>query len=171
VIDPEERGAIDVRYAPRVEAAPVTRGEGSPRAARTRWDRLVYALVAVGGGAVLALARLVEPAGAGFGTHLRLGLPPCTFHLLTGHPCPGCGLTTSFCLMARGRAAEAFLANAMGPLLFALVALLVPISAFLAVRPVRLESLAGSQLAIVGTVALVAAMIVVWLVRLVAGLA
>src|SRR5436309_15713317 len=28
-------------------------------------------------------------------THCQLGLPPCSFKLMTGKPCPSCGMTTS----------------------------------------------------------------------------
>jgi hypothetical protein len=29
-------------------------------------------------------------------THTQLGMPPCNFVVLTGKPCPSCGMTTSF---------------------------------------------------------------------------
>lgn len=50
----------------------------------------------------------------------------CLFRRITGHPCPGCGLTRSFVAMADFRFAEAFAHHLFGPLLFAglLVALL-----------------------------------------------
>lgn len=51
------------------------------------------------------------------GTHEQLGLPPCTFMVLTGVPCPACGMTTSFALLVRGELAHSLRANALGTLL------------------------------------------------------
>ena len=47
-------------------------------------------------------------------THRQLGLPPCTFKLYTGLPCPSCGMTSSFCLLVRGDLWNALRANAVG---------------------------------------------------------
>jgi|RhiMethySRZTD1v2_1073278.scaffolds.fasta_scaffold496274_2 hypothetical protein len=49
----------------------------------------------------------LAPDARGYGTHEKLGLPPCVmmewFHL----PCPGCGVTTSVALAAHGRILDA----------------------------------------------------------------
>ena len=42
----------------------------------------------------------------------------CGFKNLTGLPCPGCGLTHSFCALAKGDIVDAFGFNLLGPLLF-----------------------------------------------------
>lgn len=42
----------------------------------------------------------------------------CGFKNLTGLPCPGCGLTHSFCALGKGDLPSAFAFNALGPLLF-----------------------------------------------------
>lgn len=42
----------------------------------------------------------------------------CGFKNLTGLPCPGCGLTHSFCALGKGDLQSAFAFNALGPLLF-----------------------------------------------------
>jgi hypothetical protein len=65
---------------------------------------------------VTALALSPDPVG--HGTHTQLGLPPCGFLVVTGVPCPGCGLTTSFAHMIRFQIAGAFAANPFGVLLF-----------------------------------------------------
>src|SRR5207247_577108 len=57
--------------------------------------RLMFVAAALGMTALLGVARLVEPDLRGYGTHEQLGLPPCTFRLLTGIACPSCGMTTS----------------------------------------------------------------------------
>ena len=42
----------------------------------------------------------------------------CGFKNFTGLPCPGCGLTHSFCALGRGDVADAFGFNVLGPPLF-----------------------------------------------------
>jgi hypothetical protein len=73
-----------------------------------------------------ALAASVEPDPRGFGTHQRLGLPPCTFHVLTGLPCPGCGLTTSISHFVRGEFAGSIRANLAGFVLAMACAVQIP---------------------------------------------
>jgi len=67
---------------------------------------------------VLSVAFWLHPGDRLHGTHQQLGLPPCAFYVLTGIPCPSCGLTTSFSLMVHGRFLRAFQAHYFGPLLF-----------------------------------------------------
>lgn len=42
----------------------------------------------------------------------------CGFKNFTGLPCPGCGLTHSFCALAKGELSDAFSFNLLGPALF-----------------------------------------------------
>jgi len=76
-------------------------------------------LAAVGAGLLLllAVAGVLEPDPRGFGTHQRLGLPPCTFQQFTGHRCPSCGMTTAWAHLVRGRIVAAWGDNAGGALL------------------------------------------------------
>lgn len=48
----------------------------------------------------------------------------CGFKNLTGLPCPGCGLTHSFCALGKGNLFGAFAFNALGPLLFLALAMI-----------------------------------------------
>jgi hypothetical protein len=48
----------------------------------------------------------------------------CGFKNVTGLPCPGCGLTHSFCALAKGDLTSALAFNALGPLLFLALALI-----------------------------------------------
>lgn len=88
----------------------------------TFWVR--FALVAVGAGLVVVfgLAVRIDPYDAGgrplrMETHRQLGLPPCNFYRWTGQPCPACGMTTSFALLAHGDPGNSLRANAVGTLL------------------------------------------------------
>jgi hypothetical protein len=47
----------------------------------------------------------------------------CGFKNLTGLPCPGCGLTHSFCALTKGEVETAFAFNLLGPAMFALMLL------------------------------------------------
>ncbi len=42
----------------------------------------------------------------------------CGFKTVLGLPCPGCGLTRSFCALAKGELLAAFSFNLLGPFLF-----------------------------------------------------
>jgi len=66
---------------------------------------------------LLGVARWLEPAASGFGTHQQLGLPECTTLTLFNVRCPSCGMTTSWSHFTRGQFAEATAANAGGLLL------------------------------------------------------
>lgn len=132
-------------------------------------DRIGYAVVSMASIAVLVAARLLEPSPSGHGTHEQLGLPPCTFHLLTGHKCPGCGMTTSFAHLARGELSHAFAANPFGPLLFAIAALLASAAALLALRPRPVEEVLRNRLVLYAPVTIFAGMVLVWIVRLALG--
>jgi len=48
----------------------------------------------------------------------------CAFKNVTGLPCPGCGLTHSFCALARGHLAQALGYNMLGPAVFLVFVLL-----------------------------------------------
>lgn len=48
----------------------------------------------------------------------------CGFKNLTGLPCPGCGLTHSFCALTQGDIGGAFAFNLVGPLLYLALILL-----------------------------------------------
>lgn len=82
----------------------------------------------------IPLAVMITAAGltadaAGHGTHTQLGLPPCGFLVITGLPCPGCGLTTSFTNMIHGNFVEAARANPFGVLLFLVSFATIPVAA------------------------------------------
>ena len=87
--------------------------------------------IAAGLVAVFAIAGWLNPYDASgrprrMETHLQLGLPPCTFRVVTGVPCPSCGMTTSFALLVRGDVGNSLRANAVGTLLAGFCLALIP---------------------------------------------
>lgn len=93
------------------------------------------AALAVSIGSVFALAALLVPSPAGHGTHLQLGLGQCTFLTLTGYPCPMCGATTTFALLAHLRPIEAAVNQPFAALLFALSTLVFAVAVAESVDP------------------------------------
>jgi hypothetical protein len=133
------------------------------------WRRLAVAAAAIGFLAPLVVARCLVPDPRGLGTHQQLGLPPCTFRVLFGRPCPACGMTTAWANVLRGRLPAALRANVTGTLLCGLdlaavswLGLSVLRGRWLGGAP---HSDAGAWLA--GSVA--AVMLVEWCVRLAVG--
>ncbi len=71
-----------------------------------------------GAGAILMAAHLLLPDSSGYGTHEQMFLLPCIFRWVTGLPCPFCGMTTAFALLARGEWAAAFGIHVLGPVAY-----------------------------------------------------
>ena len=111
----------------------------SPSAA-PRSQRLLWWAIVGGCLSVLATAATIEPNARGYGTHTQLGLPPCGFLLLTGSPCPGCGLTTAFAYAIRGHWSLAATSNPLGLALFVAVCLCIPLGVTAALRGWSLDS-------------------------------
>ncbi|MGO8759380.1 MAG: DUF2752 domain-containing protein [Terracidiphilus sp.] len=93
---------------------------------------------------VLAVASWLQPAACGYGTHTQLGLPPCNFLRITHHPCPSCGLTTSFAWAVRLHFWKAFLANPFGLLAFFGTVSLIPTSIVLLWRRISFRRITES---------------------------
>lgn len=72
------------------------------------------------------LAVYLTPNPSGSGTHMQLGLPPCTMKVVMGIPCPSCGMTTSFSNFVRGNLVAALSANPAGVLLATISLLFIP---------------------------------------------
>lgn len=110
------------------------------------WSLMIVALLI----APLGVAVWLRPDERGFGTHQQLGLSPCGMLLLSGYPCPTCGMTTSFAHTVRGQWVRAAHAQPGGFALalacagFALVALRsvftgrVPMRLLLWLTPMRI---------------------------------
>ncbi len=81
--------------------------------------RALFLVAAAGAASAIALAAALGPDPRGYGTHERLGLPPCGLRAALGLPCPACGLTTAFAHAARGDVGASFRAQPFGLVLFA----------------------------------------------------
>ncbi len=73
-------------------------------ASRRAGVRFWAALVLLGCLTVLGIAAYLKPDQRGYGTHERLfHTGPCGMLVMTGLPCPACGMTTAFAHTARGQ--------------------------------------------------------------------
>ncbi|MCI0702142.1 MAG: DUF2752 domain-containing protein [Planctomycetia bacterium] len=81
--------------------------------------RATLVAVALALAGVFAVAFWLNPYDADgqprtMATHTQLGMPPCNFVVMTGKPCPACGMTTSFALLVRGDVSASLRANWVG---------------------------------------------------------
>ena len=95
--------------------------------------RIACVVVALTFTLVLAVSRFLTPDPRGFGTHEQLGLLPCSTMQFFGIPCPFCGMTTTFVLMARGNHLSAITTQPVGALLFCLLFISIPTLVLIAV--------------------------------------
>jgi hypothetical protein len=96
---------------------------------RAGWvTRALSGVLVLGIGTVFTLSALLVPAAEGHGTHLQLGLGTCTFLAYTAMPCPMCGATTSFSLMAHLRLFEALINQPFATGLFLLASFVFAVS-------------------------------------------
>jgi len=107
---------------------------------RDRWalktiSRFVSAFLALGTGIVLLLALWLEPSPLGHSTHTQLGLGTCSFLSGTGFPCPMCGATTTFTLMAHLRPLQALANQPFAALLFCMTVAVFGVSVAEVVQP------------------------------------
>lgn len=109
--------------------------------------RLLSLSLALGTGTVLFLAWWLEPSATGHGTHTQLGLGQCTFLSLTGYPCPMCGVTTTFALLADLRPVAALVNQPFGVLMFGLTVAVFAIATAETVQPRQRWSRIGARLA------------------------
>lgn len=92
--------------------------------------------------AVLAVAAILNPylndAGESLppgkhrvmGTHQQMGLPSCHFLVMSGLPCPSCGMTTSFALLMHGDLVGSWRANGVGTLMALYCLLAIPLALY-----------------------------------------
>ena len=132
----------------------------------TPYDQAGYAGVIGAASLVVAIAYRLQPSAQGFGTHQQLGLPPCPFHSLTGMPCPGCGLTTSFAHAAKFHFVEAFAVQPFGLFAFLLTVLSIPLAAYLIRRRLSWQMLFEIPLFQITMYVTVVALFLAWVYKL-----
>lgn len=110
----------------------MTPGPNASSASRTlspaTVSRIVWAVLWLVPFAVLLTAARLTPSPLGHGTHTQLGIPPCGFFVVTGLPCPGCGMTTAFAHAIRGQLVDAVRANPFGFVVFAMTCAWMPVA-------------------------------------------
>jgi Protein of unknown function (DUF2752) len=132
----------------------------------SRRSRFFAAVAGAGLLAALLLASQLTPDPRGRGTHEQLGLPPCTFALLSGRPCPACGMTTSWALATHGRLWDAVCVHVTGTLL-AFAALVVGLgTTIVAARGRRLAWQPSETMVAAAAVVLAGLVLCEWIVRL-----
>jgi hypothetical protein len=138
------------------------------------WVRGALVGVALGLVGVFTVACRLDPYNADgtarrMETHRQLHLPPCSFKVATGLPCPSCGMTTSFALLMHGDPVNSLRANAVGTLLAVVCLLYIPWGLASAVlrRPLFLRSLERAFTLVVLT--LLGLMLLRWVVVLAVG--
>ncbi len=81
-------------------------------------------------GGIVAASMILSPTDAVVSLG-RFEIPElCLWRRLTGHGCPGCGMTRSFTYMGHGQLLDAFRLHMLGPFLYTLVAVQVPLRAW-----------------------------------------
>ena len=78
---------------------------------------------------LVAFGAWLRPDPRGYGTHEKLGLPPCVMMKWLHVPCPGCGVTTAVALAAHGRILDSARTQPFG----LLVPLAIPAAAIWAI--------------------------------------
>jgi hypothetical protein len=144
---------------------PLDSASSAPLSQRLLWWSMVGGCLLV-----LATAAAIEPDARGYGTHTQLGLPPCGFLLLTGSPCPGCGLTTAFAYAIRGHWSLAASANPLGLALFLAVCFCIPLGVTAALRGWSLDAAVERFALNRWALALAGCAVAVWVVRFAAAL-
>ena len=85
------------------------------RLAARRYSKRLAIITFIGLGAIFAASLFYTASEAGpDGNYFTI----CLFKNITGLPCPGCGLTHSFCALGKGDFGAAFGYNLLGPPLF-----------------------------------------------------
>lgn len=97
--------------------------------------RALNTLLFIGTTILVVTAVILEPHPSGVGTHVQLGLGACVFLEYSGLPCPACGWTTSFALVAQGQVIAAWFTQPFGVILAVATGIGLIVSGMEAVSP------------------------------------
>lgn len=103
---------------------------------RERWILLLVTALVILAGArfILSDPRTGENVHLAFMDDVTFRLPGCTFHEITGMPCPFCGITRSMILVSRGDIAGGFRSHPLGPVVLMVSIFIVLASPFALMR-------------------------------------
>ena len=102
--------------------------------------RAINTLLLIGAVFIIGLAGWLDPDPTGVGTHMQLGLNRCVLLQELNLPCPMCGMTTTFALMADLQWLAAFQNQPLGVVLFFLTCMVAIVSATELIKPRSLWS-------------------------------
>jgi hypothetical protein len=131
-----------------------------------RFGLLTLAFALSGVFVIAAVLNPYESQGTprALGTHHQLGLPPCTFQVITGIPCPSCGMTTSFALVIRGDLVNAMRVNFAGALLAIACLAIIPWALASVWRGTLLFIRYPERVMLIGVLGLLGIMLLRWVV-------
>ena len=132
------------------------------RSGRIGYGVAACCLLAVFAASLLGVDRWKLPGFSPIGGE---GSTTCLLRRATGLPCATCGMTRSFCAIGRGEFRAAFVRHPLGPVLYAFLVLVMLRSAAVALTGRRILPQAG-RVFLWTAVALVAVILVVWVVHL-----
>lgn len=152
-------------------------GDRLPVARRPRmtaWVRGTLLLMAAGFAGVFAVALWLRPYAPDgsplrMATHTQLGLPECNMVAMTGKPCPACGMTSSFSLLAHGDVTASLRANWVGTLMAGYWLALIPWAVAGAVRGRLMFVRSGETLLTWSVGVILALMLARWVAVLILG--
>lgn len=102
--------------------------------------RLAALAVFLASGSVLAVAAWLHPDRRGHGTHEQLGMGACSMMVVSGLPCPTCGMTTAFAHTVRGELISAAVVQP-GGLVLAIATIVAAVASLYALVVGRLPKL------------------------------
>jgi hypothetical protein len=148
---------------------PLNRPEIGPDPRKTWFVRASLLAIAAVLTGIFAVAFWLNPYDSDgkprtMATHTQLGMPPCNFVILTGKPCPACGMTTSFALLVRGDVSASMRANWTGTLIALLWAsmLVWAVAGVMAGRPLFIPHGKGELILTVAVGTVLVLMLVRW---------
>lgn len=131
------------------------------------WVRSVLVILALGFLTIFGIALWLNPYRADgerrtMATHMQLGLPSCSTVELMGVPCPSCGMTTSFSLLAHGDLVGSLKANWVGTIMAIYWFALIPWAAIGAWRDRYLWIRSGETLLTISVIGALVLMLIRW---------
>ncbi|MFG0249302.1 MAG: DUF2752 domain-containing protein [Phycisphaeraceae bacterium JB051] len=140
-MDHQHATGTRMTLATTADIAPATTPQDTAAPQSRLKARVISLLVFVACLPLLGIAAWLDPDPAGMGTHVQLGLRPCTFEEATNLPCATCGMTTSFAHAAHGQLIQSFLVQPAGMLLCLLLAIFAILSLYTLIMGISITPL------------------------------